>query len=105
MSWDVTLYKEEEMKTEIQWVGNYTSNVLDMYVEAMGHSLRAIHGMKSAEVIDTLAAGVVDMLGNADKYIEMTPSNGWGNYSGTLDYLTKILDACKARPDCYVGVE
>lgn len=105
MSWDVTLYHDEELKNEIEWVGNYTSNVIDMYVDAMGHSLRSIHGMQSAEVIDTLSAGVVNMLGDADKYIAMNPANGWGSYEGALAYLTKILDACKARPESYVRVD
>lgn len=104
MSWDISLKKKEMLDVEVSDIGNYTYNVSKMYIEAIGQSLSAFHGANAEESIPLLRKCVEEMTSNPEKYKNMNPTNGWGNYEGALDYVQKLLHACEKNPDSTIEV-
>lgn len=105
MSWDISLTINTGIKErEIVDCGNYTYNVSDMYVKAMGKSLSDLHGKKAKDVIPLLKTGVKAMLTDPIEMKKLSPENGWGDYDGALEYLQGILKACEENPECIVRV-
>lgn len=104
MSWDITVKERQWVNVEVADVGNYTCNVSKMYVEAMGVSLSHFNGMNAIDAVELLSKGYTEMIKNPEKYKEMNPENGWGDYEGALEYLKKLLDACVNNPNGTIDV-
>jgi hypothetical protein len=107
LSYDVSLMIDTggDEPAEVFYVGNYTSNVFPMWVEALnGKSLREYHGAPCSEAAGPLADGVKRMEVDPDKYREMNPPNGWGDYEGALRYLRKLAEACAEHAKCTIYV-
>lgn len=85
-------------------VGNYTSNVSAMWAKALGHQLRDLHGRTASEATENLARAVADMAACPDLYEAMNPANGWGDYQGALNYLTRLYDGCRRWPDSTITI-
>ena len=101
MSYDISLvkfHKNGGIRREIE-IGNYTCNVYNMYKASMDISLNSLDGMTALEAIPTLEKGVENMAYNPDKYKAMNPDNGWGDYEGALEYITKLLNECRKHPN------
>ena len=81
-------------------IGNYTSNVSGMWTDALGRHLKDLEAMEPAEAIALLDAAVEKLNdpANYDKYKAMEPPNGWGDYQGAVEYLTRILTQWRAHP-------
>jgi hypothetical protein len=63
------------------------------------------HNMQKAhQIIAPLSDGLARMLANPDKYRQLNPPNGWGNYEGLVEYAKKVLCACIENPDADVEV-
>jgi hypothetical protein len=107
MSYDIYLDIDtgaEEPQTVVE-IGNYTSNVFPIWVEALnGRSLREYHGAPCSEAAGPLAEAVKRMEADPDKYREMNPSNGWGDYEGALRYLRSLAEASAEHPKCMIRV-
>jgi hypothetical protein len=107
MSYDVYLQIDTgagEPVTAVE-IGNYTSNVFPMWVEALnGVSLREFSGAPCTEAAGPLADGVKRMEADPEKYREMNPPNGWGDYEGALKYLRTLAEACAEHPKCTIYV-
>lgn len=102
MSYDITLVKiKRKVKAD---VGNYTSNVSQMWATALGCSLSELHGMPASECIPSLETAVADMEAFPHKYLPMNPDNGWGNYQGALEYLQTLLIACKKHQNTIIDI-
>lgn len=103
MSWGVYLViftgKEERIIAD---VGNYTHNVSPMYHKAMGITLSNLKNMNCGDAI--LEKGIKAMKENRKEYEKLNPKNGCGNYEGALDFLCRILEACKENPLCKISV-
>jgi hypothetical protein len=86
-------------------IGNYTSNVGPMWCEALGDKLlREYHGAPCSEAAGPLAEAVKRMEAEPDKYREMEPANGWGDYEGALRYLRTLAEACAEHSKCTIYV-
>lgn len=101
MSWDITL---TEGQKEVADIGNYTSNVASMYKKAMGKTMSDFHGMVAGDIISEILKGFDRMTTSSIEYVLLEPENGWGNYYGAVEYLHKLVRACKENPAAVVNV-
>ena len=105
MSWRVYLViftgKEEKIIAD---VGNYPHNVSPMYHKAMGITLSNLKNMNCGDVILILEKGIKAMKENREECEKLNPKIGYGNYEGALDFLCRILEACKENPLCKILV-
>lgn len=105
MSWDVSLAIDTGVElTEVIDIGNYTSNVHTMYSEALGFPFRDLHGKNAGDVVPLLDKAVNDMTRRPQHYEQFNPPNGWGDFDSALDFLSKLLSACKKHPKCTVWI-
>lgn len=77
---------------------NYTYNVAPMFQEAVGSTPNCWHEMPAAEVGAICAKILAAFASDPALYRAMNPENGWGNFEGARDFITKIKDACDAAP-------
>lgn len=86
-------------------LGDYTSNVGPMWCEALGGKLlREYKSAPCSEAVGPLAEAVKRMEADPDKYREMEPGNGWGDYEGALAYLRRLAEACATHPKCTIAI-
>jgi len=110
MSYDVYLRintgKEEHTVVNC---GNYTSNVGKMYREAfpanpegIRNGIDTIHDVKADMAVMLLEMAISAMKASPTIYESMNPVNGWGDYTGALQYLLDIQEQCIQHPACTV---
>jgi len=108
MSWDISIeiLGINGEYYEVEEVGNYTYNVNSMYHKAIGWEglNQNLNNRQCADVINDLQKGIKNMENYPGEYIKLNPENNWGNYEGALEYLKKILAACKKTPEGIVRV-
>ncbi len=62
-------------------------------------------GVKVArELIPYLELGLFTLVDHPDKFKEMNPSNGWGDYDGLVGFVTRYFRACQKHPEALVRV-
>ena len=83
---------------------NYTSNVSPMWTEAIGTSLRDLKGKTGEEAKPVLVKAICDMAAHPEKYKPMEPDNGWGDYHGAMNFLSRILEICQEAPKAKIGM-
>jgi hypothetical protein len=108
VSWDISVdadpCKTCGQKRGID-VGNMTYNVGPAYHAAMGFSLSDLRGVKAAVAIKALEAGEAELRANLDRYRPLVRGEGtWGTIEQAVEYLHRLLDACRAMPDGTVSV-
>ncbi len=52
----------------------------------------------ACEMITHLEKGLDELLGNPEKFMELNPHNGWGNYEYFVHFIEEYLQACKQFP-------
>jgi len=108
MSWDTCISIDtggDEMAL-VEDVGNYTYNVAPMYYGAFGEGgFRQLNKMNCKDATPILKKAIKNMMVNKQEYTKMNPPNGWGNYEGALEYLKKILQACKNHPNAVIDIQ
>ena len=125
MSYDTSIIIDTggEYPAEVEDIGNYTSNVSEMYrlampgpyagggkydgVKDLGEErvgLPGISGLQCTQAAEILRLGIVYMEEHRKELIKLEPENGWGSYQGALDYLRKIHDACVRHPKATLAV-
>lgn len=110
MSYDVYLkIHTGKSETTVVDVGNYTSNIWEMYenamppaVEGQRGGLHRLHGMKAGDAIEHLSRAIQRMQDDKVFYRKFEPANGWGNYTGALKFLREIRQACEDHPACTI---
>jgi len=60
--------------------------------------------IKANQLIDPLREGLHKLRSNPEIYKEFNPENGWGDYDGLVNFVTRYLDACYEYPDSDVEV-
>lgn len=105
MSLDV--YLMESRPTEVfSW--NVTHNLNKMADEAgiYLHLWRPeeLGITRAGQLIEPLSDGLRRLREDPERYKQFNPSNGWGSYSGLVEFVTKYLEACKENPDAEVNV-
>ena len=94
MSYDVSI----EYHYQAEEVGDMTSNVADMWNNALGCTLGSLNGWQCSEAEPVLRKGIREMEKRRDAYTALAPENGWGDYDGALDYLRRIAASCVRHP-------
>jgi hypothetical protein len=99
---------EEEFETDMVFDYNITHNLGEM-AKAAGIYMELwrpdeIGITKARDLINPLREGLHRLKSNPDKYKEFNPANGWGDYEGLVEFVSKYLDACYEYPDSDVEV-
>jgi len=59
---------------------------------------------KAAQLIEPLHDGLEALISDPDRFSQLNPSNGWGDYHGLVEFVRRYLNACKTWPDADVSV-
>lgn len=70
-----------------------TTNLRPMW-EAAGIDFDALEGKTAAEIKPVLKAAIAAMEADPEKFKELNPPNGWGDYEGLLKVLRRLHDDC-----------
>lgn len=110
MSYWVSLVRNlDGQEYEVFEVGNYTSNVSEMWrraLEAASHDggLASLSGkVADTDMLATLYAARNHMRNVPQEYRELEPAS-WGTYEGALEYLEKLLLGCRLHPFALIRV-
>jgi hypothetical protein len=60
--------------------------------------------MRCRDALPILDEGLAHMAAHEAEMRAMEPGNGWGSYSGALDYLRWVRDLCAEHPDATLAV-
>jgi len=124
MSYDVSIIINTggETMSVVFEVGNYTSNVGEMYHLAIPDEypgggkydgegdaeprsgLPGISGLRCDNAAKILSKAINYMLANRDELIELEPDNGWGSFAGAINYLRTVLSACEKHPIATIAI-
>jgi hypothetical protein len=113
MSLDIELYikcedagdGEEHCHTLPGCDWNYTHNVSDMWREAGCYeALYESNDKRAREILPDLQKAVQAMTDDPEKYKDMNPPNGWGDYSSALSWLQEIRSACERYPNARIWI-
>jgi len=105
MSYDVDMViRQDEMQATVCECGNYTYNVRPMYSLAGIDGLYSLCGMRGHEAAPILDKAIAHMEANRAAHEKLNPSNGWGDYTGALNFLRKIRTGCGDYPNAYLSV-
>lgn len=58
----------------------------------------------AGELVEILNWAVTELRDNPEFYKRYNPKNGWGDYDGLLDFLTKYAEACAKWPQAEIVV-
>lgn len=59
---------------------------------------------RARQLIEPLTEGLNKLLAEPKLYKTFNPSNGWGDYDGLVDFVTRLHNACRLYPDALVKV-
>lgn len=85
----------------------YTYNVSPMYYEALpfDDGIRGIDGMLGSDALPGLREGLANMQDNPQKYMDMNPDNGWGDYEGACRVLQRLIGMAVDYPKATFRVD
>ena len=107
MSWSVWLEIDTggEYPAEVCEVGDMTYNVSPMYFKACPiGGLRDFEKMLARRAVPHLETMIANMKAQPEVYKALNPENGWGNYDVALEFIEKLLDACKKHPKARIAI-
>jgi len=80
---------------------NYTYNVSKMWYEAMPGSKQFvdIDGMTGDDSIPVLQTAITRLKADPDKYQAMNPENGYGTYTGFVEFLEELKKMAVENPN------
>ena len=92
MSYDVSIhYKDSD---HCLWWRNHTSNTSGMWRLA-GCNLADYHGWTTDDILPLVSGAINEMQRMPDTYRQLEPTNGWGTFESTVEFLQDIESACK----------
>lgn len=84
---------------------NYTHNVTSMWRKAgIYEALYQSDGKQPREIIKLLIKGMRDMEEKKEEYSLLNPLNGWGDYNTALNFLRRVIEACKCYPNAKIKI-
>jgi hypothetical protein len=105
MSLNVTL---TAMKPTEVYTANITHNLNKMAEEVGLYTYlwrpEELGITKAGELIIPLMEGLRELLENKDYLMTLSPQNGWGDYEGLVNFVTKYLVACINNPSADITV-
>lgn len=66
--------------------------------------LALLHGAPASEAAGVLTEAFERMAANPDDYTPMNPDNGWGDYSGALDFLRWCAEMAQSHPAATIRI-
>lgn len=80
--------------------GNITHNLVPMWEEAGCYeALYDSSGKKARSILPKLKRALKAIQADPDKYKVLEPANGWGTYESAINFLEKVIEACKNNPN------
>lgn len=58
---------------------------------------------KARQLIGPLNAGLRLLQSDPERFKKHNPVNGWGNYDGLVEFISRYLRACEEHPEADVG--
>lgn len=103
MSWgvDIEIDHADGYTTYVEAVDGHTYNLTPMWRKAgiVGDAGTSdLHGKTCAEMGPRLVQGLIDAWTNEPAYRELDPANGWGDYDGFIEILTRLTRLCLRHP-------
>lgn len=111
MSLDFSLYIDidtggKQLHRVYLYDGNYTHNVTPMWRKCFVYgALYNSDGNHAGAIIDCLRGGYELMQANPQEYLQLNPSNGFGDYQSALKFLGEVLAACEKHPKAIIEVQ
>jgi hypothetical protein len=94
----------EPHQVELYWA-NITHNVASMWQRAgCFEALYKSEGKAAADILPALERAEGEMRREPGAYRALDPSNGWGSYDSALEWLGKLIAACRRHPKAVVRV-
>lgn len=79
---------------------NYTYNVTPMFTAAIpDKGIMVIEGMTGSRAVQPLMYIRNYMVQHPEEMKALNPTNGWGNYSGVLKLLDRLIEISQNFPD------
>ena len=105
MSWSLYLDTPDgEMRTPID---GHTYNLSAMWRLAgvfENHPIDDLHGERAATIGDRAARGLLRAVTKPSEFKALNPSNGWGDYEGFVQVLTRLAIDCAEEPEAIAHV-
>lgn len=102
MSWgvDIAITHDDGYVTVIEVVDGHTYNLTPMWRKAkiVHQGTRELDGQNAGTLAPRLLKGLVDAWVDAAAYRELDPPNGWGDYDGFVEILTRFTRLCYQHP-------
>ncbi len=104
MSWgvDIVVDHADGYSTTVEVVDGHTYNLTPMWRKAGlatdNEGTRALDGKTTAHIAPLALQGLIDAWRNEAEYRELDPPNGWGDYDGFLEILTRLTRLCHQHP-------
>lgn len=102
MSWgvDIEVAHGDGYTTTIEVVDGHTYNLTPMWRKAgvVVERTSDLDGKTTAEVGALALAGLIDAWRNEAAYRDLDPPNGWGDYDGFVEILTRLTRLCHQHP-------
>lgn len=85
---------------------NYTSNVAPMWRLAMPDTdgIAGMDGMLVKDAAESLRSGIAQMEKDPERFRELNPENGWGDFDRQLEALRQLLADFEKAPQAKVVV-
>ena len=101
MSWsaDIIIKHGDGYTTIIPVVDGHTYNLTPMWRKAGACQLTRDFDDRSCEdLAPVLAAALDHALAHPDEYRELNPANGWGDYEGFVEVLSRFAELTSLHP-------
>jgi hypothetical protein len=101
MSWgvDIQIDHADGYTTVIEVVDGHTYNLTPMWRKAgVFDTSRDLDGRSAGMLAPVLSAALIDAVRNRSAYEELNPANGWGDYDGFLEILTRFTQLAWEHP-------
>jgi len=101
MSWgvDIVIDHADGYTTTVEVVSGHTYNLTPMWRKAgVFQTSRDLDGRSAGMLAPILSAALIDAVRNRPAYEELNPENGWGDYDGFLEILTRFTQLAWEHP-------
>lgn len=79
-------------------VDGHTYNLSPMWRKAGIDPSRDMDGLNAGRLAPILTAGLIDALRHRAEYEALSPANGWGDYEGFVEILTRFCQLAWEHP-------
>ena len=101
MSWgaNIIVQHPDGYSTDIEVVNGHTYNLTPMWREAGACQVtRDFDGQNAGRLAPILTLALVEAIRHKAKFVALEPDNGWGDYDGFVQILTKFAQLCWEHP-------